>query len=81
MTGMMDTFAPGLFRGRTVLVLGGTSGIGLGAARAFRDLDAQVVATGATEAECAATTDAFGSTGIEFTPLDVRDGTAIGFGA
>lgn len=77
MTGMMDTFAPELFRGRTVLVLGGTSGIGLGTARAFHDLAAQVVATGATEAECVATTDAFGSTKIEFTSLDVRDGAAI----
>ncbi|MBQ0822068.1 SDR family oxidoreductase [Microvirga terrae] len=77
MIDMIDTFAPGLFRGRTVLALGGTSGIGLGAARAFHDLGGQVVATGATEAECIAASDAFGSSGIDFTLLDVRDGAAI----
>src|SRR3954464_1649644 len=52
MTGIVDSFAPGLFAGRGVLVTGGTSGIGLGAALAFRDLGASVLATGATEAEC-----------------------------
>jgi NAD(P)-dependent dehydrogenase (short-subunit alcohol dehydrogenase family) len=77
MAGMMDTFAPGLFHDKKVLVLGGTSGIGLGAARAFSHLGGQVVATGATEAECIGAANAPGSLGIEFTPLDVRDGAAI----
>ena len=49
MTGLIDTFAPGLFAGKAVLVTGGTSGIGLGAALAFRTLGATVTATGATE--------------------------------
>ena len=77
MTGMMGTFAPGLFRGKKVLVVGGTSGIGLAAVRAFSRLGAQVVATGATQAECIAASNAAGSTDIGFTALDVRDGAAI----
>jgi NAD(P)-dependent dehydrogenase (short-subunit alcohol dehydrogenase family) len=69
------TFAPGLFAGATALVVGGTSGIGLGCARAFRDLGARVLATGATEreVELAATENA----GIAFSVLDVRDPEAI----
>jgi len=74
---MIDTFAPGLFRGKKVLVVGGTSGIGLGAVRAFSRLGAQIVATGATEAECIAAANAAESTDIGFTVLDVRDGAAI----
>ena len=70
----VSAYAPGLFSDQVVLVTGGSSGIGLGAARAFRDLGAAVVATGATQAECerAAAED-----GIVFEPLDVRDGAAI----
>jgi NAD(P)-dependent dehydrogenase (short-subunit alcohol dehydrogenase family) len=69
------TFAPGLFAGATALVVGGTSGIGLGCARAFRDLGARVLATGATEreAEIAAAENA----GIAFSVLDVRKPEAI----
>ena len=48
MTGIVDSFAPGLFAGRGVLVTGGTSGIGLGAALAFRYFGAAVLASGAT---------------------------------
>ena len=77
MTGMMGTFAPGLFRGKNVLVLGGTSGIGLGSARAFNYLGGQVVATGATEAECINVANASDSNRVRFTALDVRDGAAI----
>ncbi|HVL70692.1 MAG TPA: SDR family oxidoreductase [Beijerinckiaceae bacterium] len=71
---VLSAYAPGLFSDQVVLVTGGSSGIGLGAARAFRDLGAAVVATGATQAECerAAAED-----GIVFEPLDVRDGAAI----
>jgi NAD(P)-dependent dehydrogenase (short-subunit alcohol dehydrogenase family) len=73
----VSTFSAGLFRGRQVLVVGGTSGIGLGAARAFRDLGAQVEATGATEAEQSRAADDDGNCNISFSPLDVRDGRAI----
>jgi NAD(P)-dependent dehydrogenase (short-subunit alcohol dehydrogenase family) len=74
---LTSAFRPDLFAGRTVLVTGGTSGIGLGAARAFRDLGASVVATGATEPErdLAAADRAHG--GIAFEVLDVRDAAAV----
>jgi NAD(P)-dependent dehydrogenase (short-subunit alcohol dehydrogenase family) len=71
---IVASFAPALFAGRQVLVTGGTGGIGLGCAQAFRALGADVVATGATQAEC----DALRSEGISFRPLDVRDGEAVG---
>jgi NAD(P)-dependent dehydrogenase (short-subunit alcohol dehydrogenase family) len=71
------TFAPQLFAGQTVLVTGGTSGIGLGCARAFRDLGAHVVATGATEAERRRAADEAGNAGLSFLTLDVRDASAI----
>jgi NAD(P)-dependent dehydrogenase (short-subunit alcohol dehydrogenase family) len=78
MTGIVDSFAPGLFAGRGVLVTGGTSGIGLGAAFAFRDLGASVVATGATDSECErARVDAANSR-VAFERLDVREAAAIG---
>ena len=43
-----DSFAPGLFAGRRVLVVGGTSGIGAGIAAAFAALGGEVLVTGAT---------------------------------
>lgn len=69
-------FANDLFAGRTVLVTGGTSGIGLGCATAFAALGARVVATGATAAECERAAAAEGDR-ISFVPLDVRDGDGI----
>jgi NAD(P)-dependent dehydrogenase (short-subunit alcohol dehydrogenase family) len=76
MTAITDAFAPNLFAGKHVLVTGGTSGIGLGAALAFRDLGASVLATGATEAECERAAAA--NADIAFRPLDVRKAAAIG---
>jgi NAD(P)-dependent dehydrogenase (short-subunit alcohol dehydrogenase family) len=72
-----DAFAPGLFARKSVLVTGGTSGIGLGAALAFRDLGAEVAATGATEAERARAAEAPEHARIRFSVLDVRDQGAI----
>lgn len=63
---------------KTVLVTGGTSGIGAGIAHAFRDSGARVVATGASVAEVDAARNAGNMHGIEFHVLDVRDETAIG---
>jgi len=62
-------------RTRRVLVTGGTSGIGLGIARAFAADGAQVSATGATDHEVAAATASV--PGIEFARLDVRDADAV----
>jgi NAD(P)-dependent dehydrogenase (short-subunit alcohol dehydrogenase family) len=70
------TFAPGLFADRRVFISGGTGGIGLSCARAFREFGARVTATGASDAECARASDEVGA-GIAFATLDVRDGPAI----
>jgi NAD(P)-dependent dehydrogenase (short-subunit alcohol dehydrogenase family) len=73
---IVQAFAPELFAGRHVLVIGGTSGIGLGCALAFRELGAVVTATGASAVECARA--AQGASGrIAFLELDVRDGSAV----
>lgn len=71
------SFAPDIFAGKSVLVTGGSSGIGLGCARAFRKLGARVVATAATDAERERAAAARESSGIDFHVLDVRDGDAI----
>jgi NAD(P)-dependent dehydrogenase (short-subunit alcohol dehydrogenase family) len=67
-------FAPGLFRDRSVLVSGGTSGIGAAIARGFVRLGAEVVATGATAPEVEAAEPA---DGISYELLDVRDAAAV----
>jgi NAD(P)-dependent dehydrogenase (short-subunit alcohol dehydrogenase family) len=71
----LAAFAPDLFAGRSVFVTGGTSGIGLGCARAFLALGADVRATGATAAERDAAASA--NSGIAFSVLNVRDGEAV----
>ncbi len=70
-----ETFKPDLFAGRSVLVTGGTSGIGFACAALFADLGASVVALGATPEECrkAEAND----TRIAFSACDVRDAGAI----
>jgi NAD(P)-dependent dehydrogenase (short-subunit alcohol dehydrogenase family) len=72
-----ETFAKNLFVGQFVLVTGGTSGIGLACARAFRDLGAGVLATGASEPECAAAVAEPANERLSFAALDVRDGAAV----
>lgn len=71
------SFAPGLFAGSQVLVTGGTSGIGLACARAFRDHGASVLATGATNGECETATADPDNRELRFAALDVRNGAAI----
>lgn len=75
LTSLLDTFAPGLFAGRTVLVAGGTSGIGLACGRAFAQLGAEVVATGASEEERKAAEGICPQ--LRFEVLDVRDAPAV----
>jgi NAD(P)-dependent dehydrogenase (short-subunit alcohol dehydrogenase family) len=72
-----DTYRPGLFAGQTALVTGGTGGIGLAAALAMLDLGASVIATGASEAECARAAAGASHEGLRFAALDVRDASAI----
>jgi NAD(P)-dependent dehydrogenase (short-subunit alcohol dehydrogenase family) len=62
---------------RTILITGGTSGIGLGIAKAFSEIGDRVVATGATQAdvECAGAVQDHAA--IEFMQLDVRQIQAV----
>jgi NAD(P)-dependent dehydrogenase (short-subunit alcohol dehydrogenase family) len=65
-------FAADAFAGRQVVVIGATSGIGHGIARAFADHGASVLATGATDREVAAAAVSDSGAGIDFRRLDVR---------
>ena len=68
-----NSWATPFYSSRTAIVIGGTSGIGLAIATAFRDAGATVHATGATDAEVSAVT----TTGVSFEKLDVRSTEAI----
>jgi len=72
----MTNWATEFYAGKTVVVTGGTGGIGLALATAFRDAGAIVHATGATEAEVANAVAM--AEGIEFAVLDVRNDRAVG---
>lgn len=77
LSAVTDSFAPGLFRDRQVLVSGGSSGIGLDLARGFHALGASVLATGSNEQKLDALRGDPSNSGIRFALLDVRDEAAI----
>jgi NAD(P)-dependent dehydrogenase (short-subunit alcohol dehydrogenase family) len=77
MAGVIETFAKDIFADQFVLVTGGTSGIGLACARAFRDLGAEVLATGASDGECAVARADARNGGLSIAALDVRDYGAV----
>jgi NAD(P)-dependent dehydrogenase (short-subunit alcohol dehydrogenase family) len=77
MDDILATFRPDLFAGKRVLISGGTSGIGLGLAKAFAGLGADVVATGASRRRLDAARAETGTKGIRFERLDVRDRNAV----
>lgn len=67
----MSIWPVGCFKGRSVLISGGTSGIGAGIARAFQQEGAAVLVTGATRAEAERAMDEM--PGIKARAVDVRD--------
>ncbi|HEY9012421.1 MAG TPA: SDR family oxidoreductase [Devosia sp.] len=74
------SWAAEFFTGKTVVVTGGTSGIGAGIAAAFADAGATVHATGATQAEVDSAVAAGGK--AHHSVLDVRSSEAVdGFAA
>lgn len=74
---IVDSFRSDLFAGKTILVSGGSSGVGLALARGFAALGGRVMATGTSEDKLAANRADPANTGVMFTRLDVRDRAAI----
>jgi NAD(P)-dependent dehydrogenase (short-subunit alcohol dehydrogenase family) len=70
-------FRPGLFDGKTVLVSGATSGIGLAIAEGFASLGAQVIATGSSVPKLDTLRADSTLSHIRFEHLDVRHADSI----
>jgi NAD(P)-dependent dehydrogenase (short-subunit alcohol dehydrogenase family) len=77
MNEIVSSFRPDLFKGKHVLISGGTRGIGLAIARGFARLGASVRACGSTEAKIAAASADPANAGIVFARLDARDTVAV----
>ena len=71
MSGPLDTFAPGLFEGRTVLVTGGGRGIGREIALGFAGLGADCVIAGRHEETLQATAADVRSRGVRCLPVQM----------
>ncbi|MGH6859750.1 MAG: SDR family NAD(P)-dependent oxidoreductase [Phyllobacterium sp.] len=72
----IETSGSKLFSGKSVVVSGGTGGIGLALARGFAAAGASVVATGSSAARLS-TAQAEASDQLHFRRLDVRDGAEV----
>lgn len=73
----LSPFRDDLFQGKTILISGATSGIGIDLARAFAALSGRVVATGTSQKKMERETSSSENSGIEFRKLDVRDECAV----
>jgi len=71
----MSHWASEFYAGKTVVITGGTSGIGQGIGRAFADAGAVVHVTGATQAEVEA--GAVAEPRFRYTELDVRNAEQV----
>ena len=74
---IIESFRPGLFANKCVLVSGASSGIGLSIARGFVSLGAAVTATGTSEIKLAKAAANVANSGISFASLDVRSRPAV----
>ncbi len=77
MDDVISCFKPGLFEGQTILVTGGSSGIGLAMAQGFARLSGTVIALGSSQAKLDAARADASNEGIRFDRVDVRDPAAI----
>ncbi|PLC04196.1 oxidoreductase [Variovorax sp. RO1] len=74
---LLDTFRGDLFNGKSIVVSGATSGIGLAIAHGFARLGASVVATGSSPEKIARERLNPANQSIRFELLDARDGDGI----
>ena len=74
-TALATTFQRDLFAGKTVVVTGGTQGIGAGVARQFAALGARVIAAALMSAD--QQRDALAADGIETAELDVSSRQSV----
>ena len=77
MDDIINTFSKDLFKGRSVLVTGGSSGIGLAIAQGFARLGGDVTALGSSAKKLEAASRDPANEGIRFEQVDVRDPKAI----
>lgn len=77
MNAMIAVFHPDLFQEKTILVSGGTSGIGLALAQGFAAAGGKVTATGSSESRLEAARATNKQNNLTFEKLDVQDSKAI----